>query len=100
MTPEGKVIIENNRSLDQSTYYLEEGSYVTGYYATLVYVMSGLVKAVYVLETFQKKEYEILSKNCELASVPLFEVNSPNKDFKDVEVFAVVGKPQLKCSSF
>jgi ribosomal protein L30E len=96
MKPEGKVITENNRSRNQSTYYLEEGNYVTGYYATLVYVMSGLVKAVYVLETFQKNKYEILSKNCELASVPLFEVHSLNEEFKDVEVFAVVDKPQIK----
>ncbi|MFX0123851.1 MAG: hypothetical protein ACFFAE_09455 [Candidatus Hodarchaeota archaeon] len=91
----GKIITENNRTQSRSTYYLEEGNYVTGYYATLVYVMSGLVRVVYVLETFQKKKYEILSKNCELASVPIFEVQSPIKGFKDVEVFAVVDKPQL-----
>ena len=92
MKPEGKVITEINRLQDRSTYYLEEGNYVTGYYATLVYVMSGLVKVVYVLETFQKKKYEILLKNCELASIPIFKVQSPIEEFKDVEVFAVVDR--------
>lgn len=90
MVPKGKVITENNNTENQSIYCLEEGKYVTGYYATLVYVMSGLAKVVYVLETFQKKKYEILSKNCELASVPLFEIETPKDEFRDIEVFAIV----------
>jgi ribosomal protein L30E len=93
MTPKGKVITENCKAQSSKTYYLEEGNYVTGYYATLVYVMNGLVKAVYVLDTFHKKKLEILTKNCKLESVPIFEVQSPNEELKDVEVFAVIDKP-------
>ncbi|MFX1505636.1 MAG: hypothetical protein ACFFDC_05930 [Promethearchaeota archaeon] len=93
MAPKGKVITENSKTQSHKTFYLEEGNYVTGYYATLVYVMKGLVKAVYVLDTFHKKKLEILSENCKLESVPIFEVQSPNKELKDVEVFAVIDKP-------
>ena len=95
MTSKGKVITEKNKAKNLSTYYLEEGKYVTGYYATLVYVMSGLAKVVYVVETFQKKKYEILSKNCEMSSIPLFELESPKEEFKDIEVFAMVDMSQL-----
>jgi len=94
MVPKGKVITENNNAENQSTYYLEEGKFVTGYYSTLVYVMSGLAKVVYVLETFQKNKYEILLENCKIASIPLFQLQSPNKEFKEIEVFAVVDKSQ------
>ena len=93
MKSKGKVITEKYKTQSHKTYYLEEGNYVTGYYATLVYVMKGLVRAVYVLDTFHKKKLEILTKNCELESIPIFEVHSPNKELKDVEVFAVVNKP-------
>ena len=93
MTPKGKIITENCETQRHKTFYLEEGNYVTGYYATLVYVMKGLVKAVYVLETFHKKKLEILSKTCKLESVPIFVVQSSDEELKDVEVFAVIDKP-------
>ena len=99
MAPKGKVITENANTENPSTYYLEEGKYVTGYYATLVYVMSGLAKVVYVSETFQKKKYEILSKNCELASVPLFEIETPKDELRDIEVFAIVDTSQRESRS-
>ncbi|MFX0183137.1 MAG: hypothetical protein ACFE95_08665 [Candidatus Hodarchaeota archaeon] len=85
-----KRIAEKNKTNKLSTYYLEEGNYVTGYNATLLYVMSGLVKAVYVLGTYPKKKFEILSNNCQLASIPLFQLTSPIKEFEEVKVLAVV----------
>ncbi|MFX1284182.1 MAG: hypothetical protein ACFFB5_11030 [Promethearchaeota archaeon] len=87
-----KAISGKNTKVDSSMYILEEGDYITGYNATLVYVMSGLVKAVYVLGTFQKKKLEILSTNCQLASVPFFQLPSPIEDFENIKVLAVVGK--------
>ncbi len=90
MTEHTKVI--SDKYSQCSMYYLEEGDYITGYNATLVYVMSGLVKAVYVLGAVQKKRLEILLNNCQLASVPLFQLPSPMKDFENVKVLAVVDK--------
>lgn len=96
MTPSIKANIDECNSQNEHTYYLEEGNYVTGYYATLVHVLSGLVKAVYVLGEFKKKEFEILSKNCEMESIPLFHVTSRSNDFKDVRVLAVVEKSKIE----
>ncbi|MFX0051586.1 MAG: hypothetical protein ACFFAJ_04105 [Candidatus Hodarchaeota archaeon] len=90
MTANIQTIIDKNKQNKQGTYYLEEGNYVTGYNATLIYVMSGLVKAVYVLGTYPKKKFEILSNNCQIASVPLFQLTSPIEEFEDVKVLAVV----------
>lgn len=85
-----KTITGENKRNKQSTYYLEEGNYVTGYNAALIYVMSGLVKAVYVLGTYPKKKFEILSNNCQIASIPLFQLTSPIEEFEDVKILAVV----------
>ena len=92
MTPPTKALTNKNRIPNRSTYVLEKRNYITGYNATLVYVMSGLVKAVYVLGAFQKKKFEILSTNCQLASVPLFQLPSPIEEFEDIKVLAVVDK--------
>lgn len=94
MTIHTKAITDKNSQPKRSTYVLEEGSYITGYNATLVYVMSGLVKAVYVLGAFQKKKLKILSTNCQLASVPFFQLPSPIEEFEDVKVLAVVDKSE------
>lgn len=80
----------------RKTYYLEEGNYITGYNATLVYLMSGLVKAVYILGACAKKKIDLLSNTCQLASVPLFQLTSPIKEFEDVEVLAVVDNSMKK----
>ncbi|MFX0172865.1 MAG: hypothetical protein ACFE9L_13190 [Candidatus Hodarchaeota archaeon] len=90
MTTNIQITIDKDKQNKQSAYYLEEGNYVTGYNATLIYVMSGLVKAVYVLGKYPKKKFEILSNNCQIASVPLFQLNSPLEEFEDVKVLAIV----------
>jgi hypothetical protein len=42
------------------------------------------------LGTYPKKRFEILSNNCQIASVPLFQLTSPIEEFEDVKVLAVV----------
>lgn len=92
MKPPIKAITGKNRILNRNAYVLEKGNYITGYNATLVYVMSGLVKAVYIMGAFQKKKFEILSTNCQLAAVPLFQLPSPIEEFENIKVLAVVDK--------
>ena len=83
------------RIIDEQ-YHLNEYQYISGYHAVLVAVMSGIAKVVFILKRLRKTEFEILSLNCQLASIPIFEFTSSSEEFRlpnnvlaDIDVLAI-----------
>ena len=73
------------------TYLLEEDfNYVTGYTASLIYIMNGLAKVVYIIGNITKKEREIIESNCELTSIPIVNITSTSDELEDIDVLTIV----------
>jgi len=53
---------------------------VFGFSASLISIMNGEARAVFVLDSLSKRNYEILSKNCQNDKIPVFDFSSsPNE---------------------
>jgi ribosomal protein L30E len=61
-----------------------------GYSAALIYIMNGLAKAVYIIGKISSTKQEILSSNCQISSVPIFNVSASNIGYKKGSILTVV----------
>ncbi len=66
---------------------LTENKMNFGYTASLISIMNGSAKVLLILEPISKRKKEILSKNCNIASIPFFEFSTTNEDILLKELF-------------
>jgi ribosomal protein L30E len=74
----------------------KQNDLVFGFTASLVSIMNGEARAVFVLDSLPKKNLEILSRNCQNDSIPVFDFSSSPNDIEKrlrvsgAEVVAIV----------
>ncbi|MFX0126464.1 MAG: hypothetical protein ACFFAE_22800 [Candidatus Hodarchaeota archaeon] len=85
-----KIINSVDISRDRDVPFLDEGKVIVGYSAALIYIMNGLAKAVYIVGKISSIKQEILSSNCQISSVPIFNVNTSNIGYKKGSILTVV----------
>lgn len=66
---------------------LTENKMNFGYTASILSIMNGSAKALLILEPISKKKKAILSKNCNIASVPFFEFSTTKEDILLKDLF-------------
>ena len=71
--------------LDKSILWaIKAGNYVSGYTASLVYVMNGLARVVLVTDKLPMKNKKILSTNCKLSSVPFLKISKFDRKYTPI----------------
>jgi ribosomal protein L30E len=83
-------IRRNKSSKNHDILFLEDGKVVSGYNAALIYIMNGLARAVYVVGKIPSLKQEILSSNCIISSIPIFNVNSSNNEYNKGSILTVI----------
>ncbi|MHA2224046.1 MAG: hypothetical protein ACXAC8_02505 [Candidatus Hodarchaeales archaeon] len=89
-------IIAHKEQYQNDLFDLNEKNYVFGYTASLLYIMNGFAKAVFVLGSLTKRKYEILMNSCHQASIPLIKLRPPDDEYVEGKIFTAVDSFSLE----